>query len=481
MKMHFVSLLAIAVITVTASPALAEVFYNLTDLGQCSVSAVNNKGQVAGNVGDHAFLWEDGEMTDLGTLGGDYSNAHGMNDAGEVVGCSRDADGNTVAFRWDTNSGMVALERIEGTWSNHAFGINNSGHIVGTFKTFIDVNSIPEPAFTTRAFHYTRTGGVIDLGTLGGIHSIAFVINDLGQTVGYSGLTIGETTEHGFLWQDGEMQDLGTIDGYENSLALSINNNSQIVGLARNSAVPGGHRAVLFDTTGDGNNVDLGTLGGDNSGAASINNKGQIVGRAETAGGDSHATLFDSTGSGNNIDLNDLIDPSLGTTLTFARCINDHGWIVGYGVHPDKTKHGFLLTPILPQIAIYNTESAIAEKLEALERIDAALENERAAIEALNEMLATGEPGDPNQRVLLTAKRQIGRAILGERVCKLRLERTRRKLEMALAALKGETPPLSQAELDIELERADVNADGVVNFEDFAILLNHWLESYETK
>ncbi|MHC4212568.1 MAG: hypothetical protein ACYSWP_04240 [Planctomycetota bacterium] len=123
--------------------------------------------------------------------------------------------------------------------------------------------------------------------------------------------------------------DLGALPayGYDMSLAYSINNNGQIVGCVLDDNHSTVH-AVLFDTSGDGNNIDLGTLGGDNSVAHSINNNGRIVGQADSNSFYSpHATIFDSNGSTNT----SLADESA------AWSINDYNQIVGYKVfHPDN-------------------------------------------------------------------------------------------------------------------------------------------------
>src|SRR5690606_23053036 len=67
---------------------------------------VNELGQVVGvaevgrGAGWRAFLWQDGELYDLGTTGGDFSIAYSINNHGEVVGYARNVAGEDVAIRW---------------------------------------------------------------------------------------------------------------------------------------------------------------------------------------------------------------------------------------------------------------------------------------------------------------------------------------------------------------------------------------------
>jgi probable HAF family extracellular repeat protein len=129
--------------------------------------------------------------------------------------------------------------------------------------------------------------------------------------------------------------DLGTLPGYESSRAWSINNKGQVIGWAESDSSYL-MKAVLFDATGAGNNIDLGTLGGENSYAHSINIKGQIVGAAYAPHYNWNATIFDANGEGNNIKL---------AIKSWALSINDNGRIVGGGVNSFGYERAILFDP----------------------------------------------------------------------------------------------------------------------------------------
>ena len=97
----------------------------------------------------------DGRQIDLGTLGGDRSHAHGLNDDGWVVGVSNTANGAMRAFRWSPDRGMVDLGTLAGGQGSVAMDIGNAGSVVG-YTGFADGG--------LRATLWTNAGAIIDLG-----------------------------------------------------------------------------------------------------------------------------------------------------------------------------------------------------------------------------------------------------------------------------------------------------------------------------
>jgi probable HAF family extracellular repeat protein len=100
---------------------------------------INEERQVVGSfttqMGVRAFLWENDTIQDLGTLGGDFSEALAINNFGQVVGMSNNSYNNTTAFIWDDGV-MIDLNDLlpQGSgWSHLQFAhdINNNGQIVG--------------------------------------------------------------------------------------------------------------------------------------------------------------------------------------------------------------------------------------------------------------------------------------------------------------------------------------------------------------
>jgi probable HAF family extracellular repeat protein len=234
--------------------SLSEAAQDLGTLGGTSswAYAINESGQVVGasltSTGSrHAFLWTPGQgMQDLGTLpGGTSSTARGINDLGQVVGESKvprpqpdPREPETQAFLWTPGQGMHDLGALGPSLnSSIAFDINNAGHVVGrAFSSDRLILPPTDPEYFSRAFLWAPGQGMQDLGDLGGGYSVAYAINDAGQVVGRSWLSV-IVPDYGvlykaFLWTPGQgMRSLGDLwSGPSTSAAHGINDAGQVVG-----------------------------------------------------------------------------------------------------------------------------------------------------------------------------------------------------------------------------------------------------------
>jgi len=311
---------------------------------------------------NHAVLWKKGEIIDLGTLGGGYESfSSAVNNRGQVVGFAVNTTPDpyslaygalfptqTRAFLWD-NGVMRDLDTLGGP-DAFAVQINERSQVVGYSYT----NSTPNPTTgvpTVDPFLW-EDGKMRDLGTLGGTLGVALLINKHGLVVGGSNLA-GDATFHPFLWQDGVMTDLGTLGGgtgtpeWLNELGV-ISGKADLAG-----PKPQNHHAVLWE---DGKITDLGVLPGDScSNAFFVNNHGQAVGGSSdrndcTLQVSGHAVLWQPGAPA--VDLNKLVVPGPSLYMTYAYSINERGEIAGVGVDGGCTAetyeicgHAYMLIP----------------------------------------------------------------------------------------------------------------------------------------
>jgi len=102
----------------------------MTDIGTFGAYAINNVAEVVGLGPAHAVLWFNGTVTDLGTLGGGYSEADAINHGGQIFGGSWNGSGMAHAFLWE-NGQMNDLGIFAGDTQSWAYAASDSGLAVG--------------------------------------------------------------------------------------------------------------------------------------------------------------------------------------------------------------------------------------------------------------------------------------------------------------------------------------------------------------
>ena len=322
---------------------------------------------------------------ELGTTGGDQSEAYAINDYAEIVGRSFDATGEAQVFYWQNGQILALFHELPwgripmpNTRYSVGYGMSNTGYVI----TYVMDESADDPGLLVPSAVIFRPT-LSDLTTPYQAQAITYIgklcsptgISSSGRyVVGWGQLDCSDRAE-AFLvtpvdgtWAmpDGSCVNneliigLGTLEAFDMvSTATAINNHGQVVGWSYSDTA--GYQAFLINPTvdvdgnpvawftddGDGNNAlmtPLGTLpgtGGEsfgtNSWARDINDAGLIVGEADTGDYVTHAFLY---ANGAMLDLG-----TLGGAASSACAINENGQIVGWALNAAGAPRAFVIIP----------------------------------------------------------------------------------------------------------------------------------------
>jgi len=293
-----------------ADATVTQDFANVAGFDSQWAVQINNSGQVllslynsTTTVQSGCLLNSDGTGTDLGSLGGStftMSIPISMSDNGSwIVGYSDAAIADVRGFVWNRATGMDELELPLSLGS--CVRVNNDGIVAGTCWNETEntayavrwngtelTNLGSELGFETSVRNINNAGDIVGYGySLGHLYALRWLpdgrsmilgdgvaqsINEYGQVAGFlsrpsdTESVMGRIFCSAALWEaDGERVELGSLPGFDQSWALDINNEGQVLGIVYNTQTqesrpviwqpvpePSGILALIFGTCGLG-------------------------------------------------------------------------------------------------------------------------------------------------------------------------------------------------------------------------------------
>jgi probable HAF family extracellular repeat protein len=219
--------------------------------GIAAAQGINNVGQIVGTFGNnfvqHGFVYTSGNFTQLDVPGlsglQQYTSPTGINDAGQIVGFSRDSRNfGAQGFVYDGRSNSFTQLNVPGATDTEPFGINRAGQISGGFGP----GGPPAHGFVYADGRFTQ------LDVPGAIRTEAHGINDAGQIVGdFTNSPLDPAANHIFLYTDGRFTQLAGPSAFQ-TYTSDINNTGQIVGWYSSSPTGTGVHGFLTTATATG-------------------------------------------------------------------------------------------------------------------------------------------------------------------------------------------------------------------------------------
>ena len=237
-----------------------------------TTNSISNTGLIVGqgyinDVGAvRAVLYRNGTITNLGTLGGDWSDANAISPQGIYIAGTSAVKGATAATNFlpthaflYRNGYRTDLGTLPGGNYSAATGVNNKGSVVGYSWIGQTGNCTPSPYNPVIQHAFVSVNGkMTDLGNLANkttCNSTAEAINDTGEIVGYSDAITTANVQVGraFLYSGGQMFSLTFLDWGDPAWgfvrltnAVAINCNGWIAANGVDTRTPNVYRAYLL-------------------------------------------------------------------------------------------------------------------------------------------------------------------------------------------------------------------------------------------
>ncbi|MDN4039278.1 PKD domain-containing protein [Massilia sp. YIM B02443] len=304
---------------------------NLTDGEHYGDVAINASGQVAFSytsdlfqVPIAAFFYDGSRIRNIGRLGTDYAVATSLNDAGQVVGQSRNAEDLDRTFIWSPWRPMTDIGILPGAIYPHQPVINNNGVVAGYMSGNLAI----------RSYRWSRSDGFTDLGHLAPSPPYvanALALNDAGVIVGSA--RVGTGRSHAFRWTFGSgMVDIDTL-GVTDSVAIGIDASGNIVGNYYDQPAGNAMWRAFIWTPGSGmrplvsSTYDVNAIG--------ITPSGRVIGTLSS--GRDYSRAFTWTRAGGIVELGQL-----GSPPSMPSGANNNGQVVGYAVDASGQLRAFV-------------------------------------------------------------------------------------------------------------------------------------------